>query len=95
MLWDLITNEKREIKKVHFAEKFLENKDNSSKICKEIGSLVNLKRSMSSTLKILDENEKITSNSGKIANIFNERYATLGSKVSQKIPYLEVFLVLK
>ena len=86
MLRDLITNEKRENKRVHFAEKFLENKDNSSKIWKEIRSLVNLKPSKSSTIKILDENEKITSNSGKIANIFN---ATLGSKVQQKIPTQE------
>ena len=89
MLRDSITNEKRENKRVHFAEKFLENKDNSSKIWKEIRSLVNLKPSKSSSIKILDENEKLTSDSGKIANIFNEHYATLGSKVQQKIPTQE------
>ena len=86
VLRDTITKVKREDKRVHFAEKFLENKDNSSKIWKEIRSLVNLKPSKTSSIKILDENDKITSDSDKIANIFNEHYATLGSKVQQKIP---------
>ena len=51
-----ITNAKQENKKSHFAHKFLENKDNSSKIWTEIRSLVNLKPTKSSTIKILDEN---------------------------------------
>ena len=72
-----------------FAFKFLENKDNSSKIWTEIRSLVNLKPTKSSTIKILDENENLTSDSEKIANIFNEHCATLGSKVQQKIPTQE------
>ena len=82
-------DEKKRNKKAHFAEKFIENKDNSSKIWKEIRSLVNLKPVKSSTIKILDENQNITSDSQKIANIFNEHYATLGSKVQQKIPTQE------
>ena len=85
ILRDSITNEKRKNKKLHLAQKFLENKDNSSKIWKEIRSLVN----KSSSITILDENEKITSDSDKIANIFNEHHATLGSKVQQKIPTQE------
>ena len=88
-LRNLITDEKKRNKKAHFAEKFIENKDNSSKIWKEIRSLVNLKPVKSSTIKILDENQNITSDSQKIANIFNEHYATLGSKVQQKIPTQE------
>ena len=51
--------------------------------------MVNLKPTKSSSIKILDENENITSDSEKIANIFNEHYATLGSKVQQKIPTQE------
>ena len=35
----------------------------------------------------MDENQQITSDSQKIANIFNDHYATLGSKVQQKIPH--------
>ena len=84
-----ITYDKQANKKAHFAERFIENKDNSSKIWKEIRSLVNLKASKSSSIKILDENDKITSDPEKIANIFNEHYATLGSKVQQKIPTQE------
>ena len=88
-LRNMITDEKKRNKKAHFAEKFIENKDNSSKIWKEIRSLVNLKANKSSTIKILDENQNITSDSQKIANIFNEHYATLGTKVQQKIPTQE------
>ena len=84
-----ITYDKQANKKAHFAERFIENKDNSSKIWKEIRSLVNLKPTKSSSIKILDENDKITSDPEKIANIFNEHYATLGSKVQQKIPTQE------
>ena len=79
-----ITNEKRANKKVFFAEKFIENKNNSSKIWKEIKSLVNLKSNKSSSIKILDENENITNDSQKIANIFNDHYASLGLNVQQK-----------
>ena len=60
-----------------------------NKLSKKIRSLVNLKANKSSTIKILDENNNITSDSQKIANIFNEHYATLGTKVQQKIPTQE------
>ena len=40
----------------------------------------------SSSITILDKNDIITSDSKKIANIFNELYGTLGSKIQQKIP---------
>ena len=84
-----ITSEKRKGKKAYFSKRFLENKDNSSKVWKEIRSLVNLKPGKTSSIKILDENDKVTSDSQKISNIFNEHYATLGAKVQQKIPTLE------
>ena len=84
-----ITSEKRKGKKAYFSKRFLENKDNSSKVWKEIRSLVNLKPGKTSSIKILDENDKVTSDSQKISNIFNEHYATLGAKVQQKIPTQE------
>ena len=67
----------------------MENKDNSSKIWMEIRSLVNLKSNKTSSIKLLDANQNITSDSLKIANIFNDHYATLGSIVQQKIPTQE------
>ena len=88
-LQNVITSEKRKSKQVHFSEKFIENKDNSSKIWKEIRSLINLKPTTTSSIKILDENDKVTSDSQNISNIFNEHYATLGAKVLQKIPTQE------
>ena len=89
ILQNCITSEKRKSKKAHFAEKFIENKDNSSKIWREIRSLVNLKSGQTSRIKIFDENENLTNDSQKISNIFNEHYATLGAKVQQKIPTQE------
>ena len=89
ILQNKITSEKRKGKKAYFSKRFLENKDNSSKVWKEIRSLVNLKPGKTSSIKILDENDKVTSDSKKISNIFNEHYATLGAKVQQKIPTQE------
>ena len=48
-----------------------------------------MKPGKTSSIKILDENDKVTSDSQKISNIFNEHYATLGAKVQQKIPTQE------
>ena len=45
-----------------------------------------MKPSKSSSIKILDENQNITSDSQKISNIFNDHFSTLGAKVQQKIP---------
>ena len=67
----------------------MENKDNFSKIWKEIKSLVNLKSNKISSIKLLDANQNITSESQKIANIFNDHYATLGLNVQQNIPTQE------
>ena len=84
-----ITRDKRSSKKSYFAQKFSENRDNSSKIWKEIRSLVNIKSSKSSSIKILDDNQNLISDSHEISNIFNNHYATLGAKVQQKIPTQE------
>ena len=89
MLRNKITEEKRSSKKAHYTEKFSQVKDNSAKVWKEIRSLVNIKSSKSSSIKILDENQNILSDSQKIANIFNDHYATLGAKVQHKIPTQE------
>ena len=89
-LQNVITSEKRKSKQAHFSEKIIENKDNSSKIWIEIRSLVNLKPGKTSSIKILDENEKVISDSQKISNIFNEHYATLGAKVQHINPTQEV-----
>ena len=67
----------------------MEIKNNSSKVWKEIKSLVNLKAKNTSSIKILDEDQNITGDSQKISNIFNDHYATLGLNVQQKIPTQE------
>ena len=54
ILRNSITIEKRTNKKEHFLKRFMENKNNSSKIWKEIKSLVNLKSNKTSSIEILD-----------------------------------------
>ena len=78
ILRNKITDEKRISKKNYFSKKFQENKDKSSKIWKEIRSLVSLKPNNSTKIKILDDNKNILSDSQKISNIFNDHFATLG-----------------
>ena len=58
----------------------------SSDIWKGIRSLVNIKPSKTSNIKLMDENENLISDPRKIANIFNDHFATIGSNVQQKIP---------
>ena len=64
----------------------------SSDIWKGIRSLVNIKPSKTSNIKLMDENENLISDLPKIANIFNDHFATIGSNVQQKIPIEEVIL---
>ena len=76
-------------KKLHFAEKCLANQGNSSKIWKEIKSLVNLKPNKNFSIKILDDNNNIINDPMKISNVFNDYFSTLGSNIQQKIPNQE------
>ena len=81
-----ITQAKRNSKKSHYASYFENNKMKSSDIWKGIRSLVNIKPSKTSNIKLMDENENLISDPWKIANIFNDHFATIGSNVQQKIP---------
>ena len=81
-----ITQEKRDSKKSHFAAYFEKNKAKSSDIWKGIRSLVNIKPTKSSTFKLLDENKNLISDPRKIVDVFNDHFATIGTKVQQKIP---------
>ena len=54
-----ITKEKRQSKKNHFAVQFEKNKTTISNVWKCIRSLVNLKPSKKSSIKLMDENQNI------------------------------------
>ena len=82
-----ITSNKRESKKAYYRSYFEKNKQKSSEIWKGIRTLVNIKSSKSSNIKLLDKNNNLVSDSMKIANIFNDHFSSIGSKVDQKIPY--------
>ena len=81
-----ITNDKRNSKKSYYSSYFEKNKHKSSEIWKGIRSLVNLKSSKSTNIKLLDENNNLVSDHKKISNIFNDYFSTLGPNIAQKIP---------
>ena len=81
-----ITSDKRESKKLYFDSYFKKNKHKTSKIWKGIRLLVNSKASKSSHIKLLDDQNNLISDPKKIANIFNDHFSTIGSKVDSKIP---------
>ena len=89
ILRNQITKEKRQNKKNHFAEQFEKNKNTTANIWKCIRSLVNLKPSKKSSIKLMDDNQNIISDSTAIAKIFNDHFSTLGAKVQQKIPVVD------
>ena len=86
VLRNKINEEKRQGKKDHNKSQFDKNKDNVKNIWKSIRSLVNIRSPKTSSIKLMDENNNLISDPTKIANIFNNHYSTIGSKVQQKIP---------
>ena len=84
-----ITSEKRIAKKKFQIEQFEKNKRKSSDVWKNIRSLVNIKPTKSTNIKLIDENDNLISDPGTIGNIFNDHFSTLGAKVQSKIPYAE------
>ena len=84
-----VTREKRQSKRDYFAAKFEKNKNTVSNIWKCIRSLVNLKPGKKSSIKLMDDNQNVISDSNIIAKIFNDHFSALGAKVQQKIPEVE------
>ena len=86
-LWNEITKEKCDNKKEYYAKYFENNKRKSSETWKGIRALVNIKSTKFSNIKLLDKNKNLISDSKKIANIFNNHFSTIGSKIEQGIPF--------
>ena len=86
MIRNKITQEKWDSKKAHYAAYFEKNKNKASDIWKGIRSLVNIKPTKASSIKLLDENKNLISDPRKIVNVFNDHFSTIGTKVQQKIP---------
>ena len=81
-----ITIDKRVSKKAYYSAYFEKNKLKSAEIWKGIRSLVNIKASKSSSIKLLDENNNLISDPKKISNIFNHYFSTIGPEIERKIP---------
>ena len=81
-----ITSDKRKSKKEYFNSYFEKNKQKSSDVWKGIRLLVNTKTPKSSNIKLMDEHNNLLSDPKLIADIFNDHFSTVGSKVDSKIP---------
>ena len=77
------------VKKKFQIAQFDKNKKKSSDVWKSIRSLVNIKPSKSTNIKLLDERNNLISDPGTIGNIFNDHFSTLGANVQAKIPTAE------
>ena len=80
-----ITSDKRKSKMFYFNSYFENNKQKSFNIWKGIRLLVNTKAPKSSNIKLMDDHNNLISDPQKIANIFNDHFSTVGSKVDSKI----------
>ena len=81
-----ITRDKRDSKMSYYSSYFEKNKEKSSEIWKGINSLVNIKSSKTSIIKLLDENNNFVSDSRKISHKFNHHFSTIGPDIERKIP---------
>ena len=72
-----ITKDKRDSKKSYYLSYFEKNKQKSSDIWKGIRSIVNVKSTKSSIIKLLDENNNLVSDSKKISQKFNNYFSTI------------------
>ena len=82
-----ITKVKRDSKKAYYTSYFEKNKYKSAEIWKGIRSLINIKSSKTSNIKLLDTNKNLISDPKKVSNIFNEHFSSIGSTIEQKIPF--------
>ena len=89
-----ITKEKGNSKKEHYVKYVEKNKCKVSDIWKGIRTLVNIKSSKSSYIKIYDENKNLLSDSKKIANIFNDHFSTVGRLNRRFLLILEISKVI-
>ena len=81
-----ITKDKRDSKKSYFHSYFEKNKLKSAEDWKGIRSLVNIKASKSSSIKLLNENNNLISDPKIISNVFNDYFSSIGPKIERKIP---------
>ena len=81
-----VTMDKRVSKKSYYSTYFERNKLKSSEIWKGIRSLVNIKASKVSSVKLLNESHNIISDSREISTIFNNYFSTIGPSIESKIP---------
>ena len=81
-----VTKDKRDSKKSYYSAYFEKNKLKSAEIWKGIRSIVNIKPSKLSTIKLLNENNNLVSDPRIISNVFNYYFSNVGPNIERKIP---------
>ena len=81
-----VTLDKRTSKKAYFTSYFECNKLKSADIWKGIRSLVNIKATKSSSLKLLNESGNLISDPRLVSNIFNNYFSKIGPSIERRIP---------
>ena len=69
--------DKRDSKKTYYSSYFEKNKQKSSEIWKVINSLVNIKSSKTSIIKLLEENNNLVTDPRIISHKFNHYFSTI------------------
>ena len=81
-----ITRELKKAKKAYFKEFFENNLNNMKKTWKGIKDILNLKSKSGSYITQLMHEGKTITNNGEMANIFNNFFINIGSKLDEDIP---------
>ena len=81
-----VTANKRSSKKAYYTAYFERNKQKSTDIWKGIRSLVNIKASKVSSLKLLTSNNNLISDPKVVSNIFINYFSSIGQSIDSRIP---------
>ena len=81
-------NENRQAKKDYYYKYFVKHKDNMKMLWTGIRSVINMKHSgADSIISHLVYNGSEINDSKKVANIFNDFFVNISSKINEKIPH--------
>ena len=81
-----VTNQIRTSKKLYYAKKFKEFKNNSKKSWELINSVLNNKNNVSRSISTLSVDGENIDDSSRMANIFNDYFVNVGRNIALSIP---------
>jgi hypothetical protein len=82
-----VTNEIKLVKETHYQNAFHQNKQNMKKTRGIVNELTSRKQS-SPQVKEVKTNGSLISEPNELSEVFNDHFASIGSNLAQKIPYI-------